>query len=411
MLQSHVGTALAGLIAATAIVSPAAALPISLLTTIAIPSDSANTQPGGEFNEFDISFFNPATGTDYVADRSNAAVDVFGGLAFLGRTPDIFAGEAATHETSGPDGVVVVNSGSSHILFAGDYPSLLRTFTLSSAGLPTGTAFPALNTGGTFRVDEMSYSPSANLVLVANNADTPAFATLVNASTGTTVVGHIVVPNTVGMEASVWDPHTGTFFVSVPQFGASPSDPGGIAEISTSGVVLNTFHFSSFGISSCSPAGLVLGASGHLMAGCSNSGTQTIVFDPTANAGKGAIVKTFSEISGSDELWYDPNDHDFYVTGTTASGSEAFDIINDTTLNILASVSLPDVDAHSIAVDPFNGDVYVPLEGGPTNTLCSLGCMAVYGPTSVPEPGTLPLMVAGLASLIGVAARRARRSG
>ncbi len=410
MRHSHVGAALGGLIAATAMVSPAAAVPISLLGTIAIPADSSNTQPGGAFNAFDISFFNPATGTDYVADRLNAAVDVFGGLSFLGRTPNIFAGQQAMTSMSGPDGVLVVNNGSSHTLFAGDYPSLLRTFTLSSAGLPTGTAFPPLNTGGMFRVDEMAYSPSANLVLVANNADTPAFATLVNAKTGTTVVGHIVVPNSVGMEQSVWDPHTGTFFVSVPQFGSSSSDPGGIAEISTKGVVLKTFDFSSFGISSCSPTGLVLGASGHLMAGCGNAGTQTIVFNPKANGGKGAIVKTFTQISGSDELWYDPNNHDFYVTGTTASG-RAFDIINDTSLNILASVSLPDVNAHSIAVDPFNGDVYVPLPGGSANTLCSLGCMAVYGPTPVvPEPGSLPLMIAGLAGLIGVAVRRAGRS-
>ena len=46
------------------------------------------------------------------------------------------------------------------------------------------TVFPPINTGGSFRVHEMAYSPSANLVLAANNVDNPAFGTLVNASTG-----------------------------------------------------------------------------------------------------------------------------------------------------------------------------------------------------------------------------------
>ncbi|MDD5325219.1 MAG: hypothetical protein PHR71_07930, partial [Polaromonas sp.] len=69
------------------LMSPAIAAPTtySLLATIAVPSDAANVQPGGVFTAFDVSFFDPTTRLYYVADRSNASVDIFSGasLSFL----------------------------------------------------------------------------------------------------------------------------------------------------------------------------------------------------------------------------------------------------------------------------------------------------------------------------------------
>ncbi len=402
--------ALAGLLAATGAASPAVAgpfSPYSLVTTIAIPSagDTINPNPGGAFTAFDISFFDPTTRRDYVADRSNAAVDVFAGNMFLGRVRG-FAGQQKSTSISGPDGVLTVSNSTQHTLFAGDAGSLLRTYNITSNALPPPVQFSPINTGGKFRVDEMAYSPSANLVLVANNADTPAFGTLVNASTGAIVHGHIVIPGaapTDGLEQSVWDPKTGSFFISVPVINGGP---GGVAEIKTDGTVGKVINFANLGIASCSPTGLVLGASGNLMVGCGNKGTQTIVLNP---AGAGSLVKTLTQVSGSDELWYDPKNGNFYVTGVNSAGGRVFDVVNDMTLSILQSVSLPNVNAHSIAVDPGNGFVYVPLEGTTSalaNPLCSLGCVAVYGMAGVPEPGSLPLMIAGMAGLVGLAFRR-----
>src|SRR5262249_10663660 len=148
----------------------------------------------------------PLTQLDYVADRSNASVDIFSAQnnTFVNHTfgtPN-FAGQlppdpvGGPNSTSGPDGVQVINILGQHQVIAGDGPSTVYNFNISNqttnptvtqVGLPSANGNP-LNTGGQFRADEMAYAPTANTLLVANNADNPAFATLINAKTGAAVV-------------------------------------------------------------------------------------------------------------------------------------------------------------------------------------------------------------------------------
>jgi hypothetical protein len=66
----------AGAIAITVAATVPARADYVLTTTIAVPASPDNVQPGGVFSSFDISFFDPSTQLDYVADRSNAAVDI-----------------------------------------------------------------------------------------------------------------------------------------------------------------------------------------------------------------------------------------------------------------------------------------------------------------------------------------------
>jgi hypothetical protein len=105
-----------------------------------------------------------------------------------------------------------------------------------------------------------------------------------------------------------------SFWISVPQL-AGANNPGGVARISTAGQVLQTKDFGTLaGISSagCAPAGLAISASGNMLVGCSNPGTQAVLLDKNGNflkfVGAGAL-------GGTDEIWYDPTTNRFYVTG------------------------------------------------------------------------------------------------
>ncbi len=285
--------ALVGAVALAVTAGPAVADPmLSLLTYIPVPADMANMQPLGAFSAFDISFADPVTGDVFIADRSNASVDIFSGssLTFLGRATG-FTGQQATTSVSGPDGVLTVTSGGTTTLYAGNGDSTLRVFNATNPAAPI--PLQAISTGGMTRVDEMAYSPTAHLVLAANNAETPAYGNLFSttgpANAPATLLnppGHITVPaiqggiDAGGMEQSVWDPNTGTFFVSIPAL-AGTNNPGGVSEISTTGAVLRTIDFGTMGISSCSPAGLAVGGSGNLMVGCGNVGAAAILLNPT----------------------------------------------------------------------------------------------------------------------------------
>jgi hypothetical protein len=424
-MRHHYSVALVGAIAATAIAVPAIANVVTTPTYIAVPADEANVQPGGAFSAFDISFADSVTGDVFIADRSNAAVDIFSGtsLTFLGRATG-FTGQQATTSVSGPDGVLTVTSGGVTTLYAGDGDSTLKIFNATNPASPTVLQAP-ISTNGATRVDEMAYSPSSHQVLAANNAETPAYGNLFNTTNGTSPVTLFKTPITVptsqgginggGMEQPAWNPSTGTFFVSIPQLSGgttppNPNDPGGVSEIDTSGNVLRTIDFTSFGIASCAPTGLAVSASGNMLVGCGNVGTQAVLLNKN-----GQLIKTVAGLGGTDELWYDPTTNEFYVTGNGGTNTTRFfDIVTDNG-TVIQTVDLPaTTSAHSIAVDPFNGDVFVALAGTTSVNPCPTtapfenpGCIAVFAQVaSVPEPGSLPLLAVGLAGVIGLAVRR-----
>jgi hypothetical protein len=432
-MRHYHSVALAGVIALAATAGPAVAGPLTLVKFIPVPADGANVQPGGAFSSFDISFADPVTGNIFVADRSNASVDIFSGSSqtFLGRATG-FTGQQATTSVSGADGVLTVTSGGTTTLYAGDGDSTLKVFNATNPAAPS--LLQSISTGGTTRVDEMAYSPLTKQVLAANNAETPAYGNLFSTTNGTSPVtllnppGKITVPASQGgisgggLEQPVWNPNTGTFFITVPAL-AGTNNPGGVSEISTTGTVLRTIDFGTLGITSCAPTGLALGASGNLMVGCGNVGTQAILLNP---AGAGSIVKTFAGVAGSDEIWYDPTTNMFYVTGNNGTNATRFfDVITDAALGgvIAQTVNLPvTTSAHSITVDPFNGDVFVALAGtaGANGvnpcpaSQANPGCIAVFAPAPAlaPEPGSLPLLVVGLVGLMGLAVhRRVHHSG
>jgi hypothetical protein len=402
-------------------VAPVSAVADTLtpLTFIAVPADAANVQPGGAFSSFDISFADPVTGNIFIADRSNASVDIFSGssLTFLGRATG-FTGQQATTSTSGPDGVLTVTTAGITTLYAGDGNSTLKVFNATNPAAPT--LIQSISTGGAFRLDEMAYSPLTQQVLAANNADAPAYATLFSTTGGhppvAVAAGPITVPITQGgialggMEQPAWNPTTGTFFVSIPALAGS-NNPGGVSQISTTGTVLNTINFANLGIGSCSPTGLAVGGGGNMLVGCGNAGTQAVLLRPN-----GTLLATVPGLGGTDELWYDPTTKKYYVTGNNGSNTSRFFDVVDENGNILQHVDLPaTTSAHSITVDPLTGDVFVALAGTSALNPCptSLGCIEVFAPSAsaeTPLPGTLPLFASGLGALGLLGWRRKKKA-
>src|SRR6266436_9488960 len=178
---------------------PALADPLyHLLTTIPVPSSGppGNVQ-GGAFTGYDIAYFDGTTQLMYLADRSNASVDIFSAAtnsfvgrvgSFVGIQPQPVNPATVNNDISGPDGVVVANFGGAKQLWVGDGPSLLKGFDLALPGSPPLGGTP-INTGAVpaTRVDEMAFDPQHHLLLVANNAADPPFATLVDTQTRTIV--------------------------------------------------------------------------------------------------------------------------------------------------------------------------------------------------------------------------------
>jgi hypothetical protein len=175
---------LAGVVAMAATAGPAVADQLTLQTFIPVPADTANVQPGGAFSSFDISFADPVTGNIFIADRSNASVDIFSGssLTFLGRATG-FTGQQASNSISGADGVLTVTTGGVTTLYAGDGNSTLRVYDATNPASPI-LVQPPISTGGMTRVDEMAFSPLTNQVLAANNAETPAYGNLFSTTKG-----------------------------------------------------------------------------------------------------------------------------------------------------------------------------------------------------------------------------------
>ena len=262
---------------------------VRLLTTVPIPGTKANTT-GGNMYVFDISFVDQATQTYYLADRSNAVVDVVDArnntlISQISATPP-FKGFTGNNGTSGPNGVVAA------------FPWLFVTDANSrvvSIDLRTGKTVGDVSTGGAagLRADELAYDAEDGLLLAANNADTPPFGTLIriNKTTGALTVGkrvtldtaHTGVDATNGAEQPVWEPVTGKFYLSIPQVGANAKD-GAVIRISTAGTVE-----AQYPIQFCQPAGLTVGPNLDLLVGCNTVfGTDGGVWDFDQERDRGA---------------------------------------------------------------------------------------------------------------------------
>ena len=216
---------------------------------------------------------------------------------------------------------------------------------------------------------------------------------------------------TNGAEQPVWNPHDGRFYLSIPSISGPPAT-GAVYRIDPNTA---TFEIAAT-IDQCGPAGLTLGPNQDLLVGCNtvydlNGNVWDPTKDITANpreviidAQTGIIEATVFGVGAGDEVWFNRGDGHYYVTGSgsplrptlaaTAQGASVLGVIDAIsnsleqlvpTLNVPAvgtgnnSTKHPAGTAHSVAVNPSNNLVFVPLGANNVFPDCLTGCIAVYG--------------------------------
>ena len=154
--------------------------------------------PGNPLRSFDISWVNPTFSQYYLGDRSNAGIDVVNTASntftlrltgFVGIV--LNANGAVNNAKSGPDGVTAHG----RWVYGGDGNSTLKVFNIFAVptvtnGVPGIAPAQSIPTGGTTRVDEMALTTDGKLLLAANNAEDPPFATLF-AANGDSAVSNV----------------------------------------------------------------------------------------------------------------------------------------------------------------------------------------------------------------------------
>jgi hypothetical protein len=409
------------------------------VASVPIPVSTLNPlagKAGAGTYSFDISFVDQSTGTYYLADRNNFAVDVLssesivtqifptnGHAPFAGFTPCAVQ-SAGANDCAGPNGVVAAFPW----LFVTDAPSRVLSFDLRTYP-PTTVSECTTKAGEPTRADELAYDPTDGLILAINNAASPPFGTLitVNQTTGVLTCGTnipFIAANGVdarnGAEQPVWDPGTQKFFTSIPQIGPNPT-VGGVIRISTAGTVEATYT-----LTFCSPAGLALGPNENLLANCNtiwatdgslwtgNADRNTETAAPQLvilDAVTGVTLANVVDAGVGDEAWFNAGDNHYYAassgsnlapnalfpagTGTsapplTAQGAatlDAIDALSQTleqqvpTFNVPADPagSHPAGTAHSVAAYSGTNHVFVPIAANNAVPNCSTGCITIYG--------------------------------
>jgi len=385
--------------------------------TIQIPGTSATSK----FTGYDLATFDTSNQLYYLTDRSNNGIDVFSAATNTFVTQigaGLFAGTRnGDNNTAGPNGISLSNVGTGKLLIAGNGPSNLLTFNLDSSGLgvvgsPRITSTAVAGTPATpNRVDGVAYASGPNTILAANNASTPGFLTLIDNATGA-VKASIMLDGTKGypnvggngVEATIFNTATNTYFVAVPALNAAGTGAGGAIELdAATGALIRTYDFNALGLAgACSPTGLVQGAGASMLVACSD-GTAglSVLLDPTGPTGK---ITTVTGISGGDQTAYDPTRNVFFEAARFQVGGPVLGVIDGTTNKLTQLLQIGGND-HSVAVDPVSGEVFVATAATTAFPGCSNGCIGVFA-VQVPEPATWPTLAVALMGFGLLALRR-----
>jgi hypothetical protein len=136
----------------------------------------------------------------------------------------------------------------------------------------------------------------------------------------------------------------------------------------------------SFPIYSCMPTGLNLGPGTDVLVGCADHDGRA--FAPSSviiNGTTGEVLTTINNVGFVDQTWYNPGDNKYYLGARDMPTGPVLGVIDAGTRQWLQNVPT-NGNAHSVAVDPKNNHIFVPLpSNGPNCESVQFdGCVGVY---------------------------------
>lgn len=183
-----------------------------------------------------------------------------------------------------------------------------------------------------------------------------------------------------GLGGMVFNPNTGHFLLTNSNSTANIT-VGSVDEIDPrignpdGPVVIN-----SFPIPSCMPTGVSVGPGTDVLVGCADHDGRT--FAPSTviiNGTTGEILTTINNVGAVDETWFNPGDNRYYLAARDMPTGPVLGVIDAGTRKWLQNVPT-NGNAHSVAADPKNNHIYVPLPSGSANCQSAQqdGCVGVY---------------------------------
>jgi len=190
----------------------------------------------------------------------------------------------------------------------------------------------------TKRADELAYDPDHQLVLMAWDDSADFLLAFISVSASPAVVGTISLKTGCplggcavgGIEQPAYDRRIGRFLVSIPSSVSHPNGEVLVINPTTMKVEKAWDTTDPLTGAACSPNGLAIGPGHQALLGCNGGATAgnplvTLIIDDRGSGPLGSninVIKTITQVGGSDEVWYNPGDNNYYTASSsyTATG-------------------------------------------------------------------------------------------
>ena len=342
-------------------------------------------------------------GKYFLTDRNNKSVDMVdvathtityitgtGANAFAGCKPTANC-VGANNGLSGPDGINWITG--TNFLFVGDVNNV------RVVDMTTSTVVKSIQVGTAgFRADEGCFDADDHIYMISiPDADLP-YAAFINTDTQT-VIGFVNWVDTDGAtpaggnEQCQYDAGTKSFLVNNDNTIANPHGevdviPAADIKSMVVGSTANIFTLAGvkrFPLGVCDPTGLTLGPGTDMMAECRPGDAGAQLTSIIMNRTNGQIVTTLA-VGGGDQVTYDARTNRYYIAASRWHASGVNDlgggcsatnpcvptlfVVDADTHNVLPHISTGN-NAHSVAVDPVSGQIFVPYSSATAPAGCA----------------------------------------